>query len=56
MCCKGLEYDTVIVYDVSAKNYYDTADKQLIYIACTRALHRLALAYLGKISPYLINK
>ncbi len=53
---KGLEYDTVIVYDVSAKNYYDTADKQLLYIACTRALHRLALGYLGEISPYLANK
>jgi len=51
---KGLEYDTVIVYDTSAKNYYGIADKQLLYIACTRALHRLALGYIGEISPYII--
>lgn len=50
---KGLEYDTVIVYDVSARNYHDQADKQLLYIACTRALHRLALGCTGEISPYL---
>ncbi|MDF2595956.1 MAG: ATP-dependent helicase replicase, partial [Clostridia bacterium] len=50
---KGLEYDTVIVYDVSAKKYHETEDKQLLYIACTRALHRLSLGCIGEISPYL---
>ncbi|MDF2612429.1 MAG: ATP-dependent helicase replicase [Clostridia bacterium] len=53
---KGLEYDTVIVYDVSAENYYEPADKQLLYIACTRALHRLALGYVGDVSPYFADE
>ena len=50
---KGLEYDAVIVYEVNEDNYYDKEDKQLLYIACTRALHRLSLCYTGKISKFL---
>lgn len=44
---KGLEFDTVLVYDVSSDNYYDELDKRLLYIACTRALHKLTLFYTG---------
>lgn len=51
---KGLEYDAVIVYDVNNVNYYNRFDKQLLYIAGTRALHRLALFYVGEISKFLI--
>ena len=50
---KGLEYDAVIVYDTDAENYKDETDKQLLYIAATRALHRLSFCYTGEISPYL---
>lgn len=50
---KGLEYDTVIVYEANSENYYEDADKQLLYIACTRALHRLALCYTGTLTPFL---
>nr|WP_302596705.1 UvrD-helicase domain-containing protein [uncultured Cellulosilyticum sp.] len=49
---KGLEYDAVIVYEVNEENYYEKEDKQLLYIACTRALHRLSLCYTGKVSRY----
>ncbi len=50
---KGLEYDAVIVYEVNEENYHEKEDKQLLYIACTRALHRLSLCYTGEISKYL---
>ena len=50
---KGLEYDAVIVYEVGEKAYHDAEDKQLLYIACTRALHRLSLCYTGELSHFL---
>lgn len=50
---KGLEYDAVIVYEVNEESYYEKEDKQLLYIACTRALHRLSLCYTGELSRYL---
>ena len=50
---KGLEYDGVIVYDVSDENYQELFDKQLLYIATTRALHRLTFMYKAQISPFL---
>jgi DNA helicase II / ATP-dependent DNA helicase PcrA len=50
---KGLEFDVVLVYGASAQNYADKYDRKLLYVACTRALHRLALYYSGEISPWL---
>ncbi|MBD3329155.1 AAA family ATPase [Candidatus Dojkabacteria bacterium] len=41
---KGLEFDAVIIADVSAENYSDSyLDAKLLYVAITRALHRLHL-------------
>ncbi|HAS72618.1 MAG TPA: hypothetical protein DCS67_00565 [Clostridiales bacterium UBA8960] len=48
---KGLEFDAVIVWDVDDVHYHTREDKQLLYIACTRALHRLNLFYFGEVSP-----
>ena len=50
---KGLEYDGVVVYDANAEHYKEAFDKQLLYIATTRALHRLSFIYKGQISPFL---
>lgn len=50
---KGLEFDAVFVADAGSKNYFRVADRQLLYIACTRALHRLSLFYCGKCSPFI---
>jgi DNA helicase-2/ATP-dependent DNA helicase PcrA len=50
---KGLEFDAVLVYDVSEHSYRSALDRRLLYIACTRALHRLFLYYCGQISPLL---
>ena len=50
---KGLEFDAVFICDVSAANYRNEADKRLLYIGCTRALHRLYLLWEGRPSPLL---
>ncbi len=50
---KGLEFDAVLVMDTDEDHYHTEDDKRLLYIACTRALHRLNLFYSGVISPLL---
>ena len=42
---KGLEFDEVIVPFVTTDNYQTAIDKHMLYIACTRAMHRLTLTY-----------
>lgn len=53
---KGLEFDSVIVYKVDNENYSTQYDKKLLYVACTRALHRLSLFYTSKKSKFLSTK
>lgn len=50
---KGLEFDSVIICDADCGNYQSEDDKKLLYIACTRALHRLNLFCKGEVSPLL---
>lgn len=50
---KGLEFDVVILYNTGEEHYSGEEDRLLLYTACTRALHVLALYYLGKVSPLL---
>lgn len=40
---KGLEFDQVIVTDASEQEYKTQIDRSLLYIACTRAMHKLDL-------------
>lgn len=42
---KGLEFDEVIIPFASARNYDTDVDKNMLYIACTRAMHQLTLTY-----------
>jgi DNA helicase-2/ATP-dependent DNA helicase PcrA len=50
---KGLEFDKVIVPNCTLKNYQTAPDKQMLYVACTRAMHRLTLTYSGSITEFL---
>ncbi|MEX2470387.1 MAG: 3'-5' exonuclease [Pseudohongiellaceae bacterium] len=50
---KGLEFDRVIVGDVGASNYHTRMDRNQLYVACTRAMHRLTLYSVGEPSPLL---
>lgn len=52
---KGLEFDQVIVPFADAENYKTDMDRSLLYIACTRAMHRLTLTYSGEASPFLLH-
>ena len=44
---KGLEFDMVIVPDADDATYRTETDRQSLYVACTRALHRLELLHTG---------
>lgn len=50
---KGLEFDTVIIPGVNCENYRSEYDRGLLYVACTRAIHRLTVLYCGEPSPFL---
>lgn len=50
---KGLEFDAVIVYNAAKENYSTGFDRKLLYVACTRALHRLVIYHTGEKSPFL---
>jgi DNA helicase-2/ATP-dependent DNA helicase PcrA len=49
---KGLEFDEVIVPDSDAGNYRTSIDRQMLYVACTRAMHRLRLTRVGEPSRF----
>jgi DNA helicase II / ATP-dependent DNA helicase PcrA len=49
---KGLEFDVVLVCNVSKDNYNSEFDRNLLYVACTRALHQLAIYYTGEKSEF----
>jgi DNA helicase-2/ATP-dependent DNA helicase PcrA len=50
---KGLEFDRVIVPEASAANYHREVDRHMLYIACTRAMHRLTLTHVGDPAPWI---
>lgn len=51
---KGLEFDTVILWDVNEATYQlNPIDVKLLYIGATRALHKLVLLYQNNLSKVL---
>jgi DNA helicase-2/ATP-dependent DNA helicase PcrA len=50
---KGIEFDAVLVWDASAKQYGRPSERKLLYTVCTRALHKLLVFYAGEPSPFL---
>ena len=50
---KGLEFDAVLICDADSQNYHDEDDKNLLYVACTRALHKLSLFCENEVSPLI---
>lgn len=47
---KGLEFDQVIIPFCNSINYKTETDKQMLYVACTRAMHKLDLTYTQKLN------
>jgi DNA helicase-2/ATP-dependent DNA helicase PcrA len=50
---KGLEFDAVIIPAANHENYCSEYDRSLLYIACTRAMHRLSLTYTDELTPLI---
>jgi len=50
---KGLEFDNVIVPFVSDRNYRTAVDRSMLYIACTRAMHKLTLTYAKSVTAFV---
>lgn len=52
---KGLEFDQVIVPFATAVNYTTEVDRGLLYIACTRAMHKLTLTYTKECTGFIVR-
>ncbi len=52
---KGLEFDVVIICDADEEEYSanNPLDMKLLYVAMTRALHKLEIVYSDKLNKYL---
>ncbi|GEL13990.1 DNA helicase [Lapidilactobacillus concavus DSM 17758] len=50
---KGLEFDAVILWELSAANYPDEDDRQLVYTLASRAMHRLTMLATNQLTPLL---
>ena len=50
---KGLEFDEVVIPSASSINYKSEYDRDLLYIASTRAMHKLSLTCHGEMSGFL---
>lgn len=50
---KGLEFDAVLICDADNNQYCSEEDKKLLYIASTRALHRLNIFCIGEASEMI---
>ena len=47
---KGLEFDEVIIPSANGETYHSDHDRKLLYIACTRAMHKLSLICIGELT------
>jgi DNA helicase-2/ATP-dependent DNA helicase PcrA len=53
---KGLEFDYVVLADASASNYPDNREsRRALYVALTRAMHRLWVLWSGRRSPLIAS-
>lgn len=50
---KGIEFDAVVVYNASAHQYLNELERNLLYTACTRAMHVLTLIAIGGVSHFI---
>ena len=51
---KGLEFDEVIIPRTNTKNYHSEIDQSMLYVATTRAMHKLTLTHSGEPSKLII--
>jgi len=51
---KGLEFDEVIIPQVCHENYSSEVDRSMLYVAVTRAMHKLTITYTGEKSKFIL--
>jgi len=51
-----LEFDSVIAWDTSEKNYSDESLLGTLYTIITRAMHHLTLISLGDVTPLISDE
>lgn len=52
---KGLEFDSVIAWNVSKQNYPNDKYIGILYTIATRAMHTLTMISVGQVSPLIAN-
>lgn len=52
---KGLEFDHVLIHNVSADNYHTDLDRRLLYTSISRAMKTIYLSYSGQLSAFLLS-
>ena len=50
---KGLEFDEVIIPQTNEDNYNSEIDRSMLYVAVTRAMHKLILTYDGSVTSLI---
>lgn len=50
---KGLEFDSVLIWDAGAAVYGSEEERKLFYTACTRAMNRLFVGYTGAVTHFV---
>lgn len=50
---KGLEFDEAIIPSAGSATYHTDHDRKLLYIACTRAMHKLSLIHTGGLTELI---
>jgi DNA helicase-2/ATP-dependent DNA helicase PcrA len=50
---KGLEFDEVVIPFATAQHYHTDVDRRMLYIACTRAMHKLTLTHTGNPTSFI---
>lgn len=50
---KGLEFDEVIIPDAQAETYGSDYERGLLYVACTRAMHKLTMLHIGEETRFI---
>ncbi len=53
---KGLEFDEVVIPRADNRTYCSQMDRSPLFIACTRAMHRLTLLYTGELTGLIKPK
>lgn len=50
---KGLEFDRVILYNVTKENYTNQQDRKMLYTAISRGMQELTITYFSELTPFL---